>query len=112
MRITNKSQEISIQIVFISIVMYFNTFILQLFVYANIDGFTLQDTLKNTFIEQFIPSTQYISMTRNWFSSVGSGIIFTMIIKIINPALMVFFLTIIKKYFFFLLHHNYYNFIF
>lgn len=77
--------------------MYFNTFLLQLFVYADFDGFTLKGLVKDTFLDSLIPEVQYKSMNRSWFSHVGNGIIFTMIIKVVNPSVVIFFISLLKR---------------
>lgn len=97
-KITNRSKEIAVQIILISVVMYLNTFILQLFIFAEINGHSFRNFMKDTFIYNFIPEEQYTSMNRAWFSHVGAGIIFTMIIKIVNPAIFNFLFALFKKY--------------
>ena len=85
------------QVMFVSIVMYFNILIFQLLVYAEYEGYTLKSLLKNTFLYDFVPSLHFSSMTRDWFSDVGTGIILTMIIKIANPAIAIFCLSVLKR---------------
>lgn len=96
-KITNKSKEIAIQIILISIVMYFNTFILQLFIFAEINDQSFRTLMEGTLIYDYIPEEQYASMNRAWFSHVGAGIIFTMIIKIVNPAILNFMIAVFKR---------------
>ena len=79
---------------FISVIMYFNIFLLQLLVYAEYQGHSLKSLLQNTFLYDFIPDIHYSSMTREWFSNVGTGIILTMVIKIGNPAIAIFFISL------------------
>lgn len=74
--------------------MYFNIFLLQLLVYAEYQGHSLKSLLQNTFLYDFIPDIHYSSMTREWFSNVGTGIILTMVIKIGNPAIAIFFISL------------------
>lgn len=85
------------QVLFVSIIMYFNIFLLQLLVYAEYQGHSLKSLLENTFLYDFIPSLHFSSMTRDWFSDVGTGIILTMVIKIGNPAIAIFFLALFKR---------------
>ena len=86
---------------FVSAVMYFNILIFQLIVYAEYQDYTLKSLLKNTFLYEFIPDLHFSSMTREWFSDVGTGIILTMIIKIANPAIAIFCLSVLKRLFVF-----------
>jgi hypothetical protein len=96
-KITNKSKEIAIQVILISIVMYFNTFILQLFIFAEVNNHSFRTLMEGSPIYEYIPEEQYASMNRAWFSHVGAGIIFTMVIKIVNPAIFNFLLALLKR---------------
>jgi hypothetical protein len=96
-KIINKSKEIAVQVILISVVMYLNTFILQLFLFAEVNGHSFRNFMQGTLIYDFIPEEQYTCMNRAWFSHVGAGIIFTMIIKIVNPAILNFLFALLKK---------------
>lgn len=88
------------QVLFVSVVMYFNIFVLQLVVYAEYQGHSLKSLLADTFLNDFIPDMHYTSMNREWFSDIGTGIIFTMIIKIGNPAIAIFCISLLQRYIF------------
>lgn len=88
----------AIQIIFVSIAMYFNILILQLLVYSEFQGHSLKSLLSDTVFDQFIPDIHFDSMNREWFSDVGTGIILTMIIKIGNPAIAIFLLSLVQRW--------------
>jgi hypothetical protein len=83
---------------FVSIVMYFNILILQLIVYTEFQGHSLKSLSEGTFLYDFIPDLHFDSMNREWFSDVGTGIILTMVIKIGNPAIAIFCISLLQRY--------------
>lgn len=85
------------QVLFVSVTMYFNILVLQLVVYAEYQGHSLKSLLKDTFLDHFIPDMHYSSMNREWFSNIGTGIILTMIIKIGNPAIAIFGISLFQR---------------
>lgn len=86
------------QVLFVSVVMYFNILLLQLLVYAEYQGHSLKSLSEGTFFYDFIPSLHFSSMTREWFRDVGTGIILTMVIKIANPAIAIFCISLLQRY--------------
>ena len=86
----NKSREISFQITILTLIIYFNGFIIQILLYAEIKGHSIVTLLEGTPLQDYIPYEKYETLDRNWFSHIGAGIIFTTMIKIVNPSTIIF----------------------
>lgn len=95
----NKSREFSFQISVLSIIIYLNGFAIQLLLYFEIGNFSFNAVFENTFLERFFPTEKYDTMDRSWFSHIGAGVIFTTMIKIINPSTIIFVKALISRYF-------------
>lgn len=93
----NKSLEFSFQISVLSIVIYLNGFAIQLLLYSEIGQFSFNSLTENTFLERFFPEDKYQTMDRSWFAHIGAGVIFTTIIKIVNPSTIIFIKALISR---------------
>jgi hypothetical protein len=93
----NKSKEFSFQIIILSFIIYFNGFVIQILLYAEYDGKSIVTLVEGTPLENYIPYEKYETMDREWFAHIGAGIIFTTMIKIINPSTIIFTKALINK---------------
>ena len=94
----NKSREFSFQIIILSIIIYLNGFIIQIALYAEIDDQSLTQLVEGTVLEDYMPHEKYSTMDHSWFSHIGAGIIFTTIIKIVNPSTIIFCKALFYRY--------------
>lgn len=93
----NKSREFSFQISTLSIIIYLNGFIIQLLLYAQYGEVSLHSVFEGSFLEDFFPDEKYETMDRAWFAHIGAGVIFTTIIKIVNPSTIIFVKALVSR---------------
>ena len=80
-----------------SIIIYFNGFIIQILLYAEYNEHSLVSLVEGTVLEDYVPYDKYQTMDRAWFAHVGAGIIFTTIIKVLNPSSIIFVKALINR---------------
>ena len=95
----NKSREVSFQVTILTWIIYFNGFVIQILLYTEYDNKSIITLVEGTPIEDFVPYEKYTTMNREWFAHIGAGIIFTTMIKIVNPSTIIFIKALISRYF-------------